>query len=99
MMDLERVVPGRGMLHRQVHLACGPGSRFRELGHSFGDWVEYGTAAAEPSVAEVERHLAGYLLAASRAGRWWGIVAGLVAGSGAGLFLALALWLALAVAR
>jgi hypothetical protein len=73
-------VPGGRWLARQVEADCGPGKRFDELGHRFGDWIEQGADAPAATVGEVEQHVAGYLELAAKVGHRWGTVAGLALG-------------------
>ena len=75
-------VPGGGRLARQVVAVCGPGTRFAELGHRFGDWIEQGPDAPAATVGEVEQHVAGYLELAAKVGHRWGTLAGVALGIG-----------------
>lgn len=77
-VDLARL-PGGWLLRRKVLAACGPGARFAELGHLFGDWLQSGRDAPYGTWV-VEEHIAGYLEAAADTGRRWGFRAGLVGG-------------------
>lgn len=80
-------VPGQRSLDRHVIDSCGPGTRFAELGHHFGDWLRDGHDAPAATVDEVEPRVAGYLGTAAAAGRQWGLRVGVTVGVVAGILL------------
>lgn len=80
-------IPGQRSLDRHVIDSCGPGTRFAELGHHFGDWIQEGHNAPPATIVEVEPRVAWYLGQAAAAGRRWGLRVGVTVGVVAGLFL------------
>lgn len=76
-MDWENArFPGAGGLRQRVQATYNPATVFRDLGHQFGDWIEYGRGAPPATVEAVEQRIAGYLSQAAKVGRRWGIVRG-----------------------
>jgi hypothetical protein len=79
--------PGSGGLRRRVEAVCGPAAGLKDLGHRFGDWIEYGRGAPPATVDVVEKRIAEYLNQATGVGHRWGKTVGFGLGIAIGFVL------------